>query len=58
MTETPEPLNTYRVEFTATYQFTTSEDSHKTSVTIVSPSEHLIRTSRDDVLRHVKKTMR
>lgn len=56
MTETLEPLKTYRVEFTATYQFTTSEDGHKTSVTIVSPSEHLAHgTSKKDVLRHVEK---
>ena len=56
MTETPEPLKTYRVEFTATYQFTTSEDGHKTSVTIVSPSEQLMHgTSKDDVLRHIEK---
>ena len=56
MTETLEPLKTYRVEFTATYQFTTSTDGHKTSVTIVSPSEHLAHgTSKKDVLRHVEK---
>lgn len=56
MTASPEPLNTYRVEFTATYQFTTPDDGNKTTVTIVSPSENLMHgTSKDEVLRHMEK---